>query len=140
MVLSLQTRQVLGYTLAERMPEELVRQAFLNAWTGCPTTGDILFHSDRGSQYASGRFRDTISALGFTSSMSRQGNCWDNAAAESFFATLKNEEITGVYDTKAEAEIGIARYIHGFYNPVRLHSTLGYVSPNDCARTMKQAA
>ncbi len=139
-VLSLRTRQVLGYSLAERMPEELVRRAFLNAWAACPATGHILFHSDRGSQYASERFRDTIAALGFTSSMSRKDNGRDNAVGESFFATLKNEEVTEAYDTQGEAELGIAHYIHGFYNPVRLHPTLGYVSPNDYASTMKQTA
>ena len=72
--------------------------------------------------------------------MSRKGNCWDNAVAESFFATLKNEEVTGVYATKADAHAAIASYIHGFYNPTWLHSTLGYLSPNDYARKLKQAA
>lgn len=66
--------------------------------------------------------------------MSRKGNCWDNAVVESFFATLKNEEVTGVYATKAEAHTAISSYIHGFYNPTRLHSTLGYLSPEVRAR------
>lgn len=139
-VLSLQTRQVLGYSLSERMPDDLVQQAFLNAWAVSPVNEGVLFHSDRGSQYASGDFRKTITALGFVPSMSRKGNCWDNAVAESFFATLKNEEVTGVYDSKAAAYVAIARYIHGFYNPTRLHSALGYLSPNDYARRLKQAA
>jgi putative transposase len=69
-----------------------------------------------------------------------QGYCWDNAVAESFFATLKNEEVTGVYDTKADAHAAIASYIHGFYNPTRLQSALGYLSPNDYARKLKSAA
>jgi transposase InsO family protein len=72
--------------------------------------------------------------------MSRKGNCWDNAVAESFFATLKNEEVTGVYETRSAAHAAIARYIHGFYNPTRLHSTLGYLAPSDYARRLKQAA
>ncbi|MCC4595074.1 integrase core domain-containing protein, partial [Xanthomonas campestris pv. phormiicola] len=76
---------------------------------------------------------------GFVPSMSRKGNCWDNAVAESFFATLKNEEATGVYETRAAAHAAIASYIHGFYNPTRLHSALGYLSPNDYAKTLKQA-
>ncbi|MCR6702875.1 MAG: integrase core domain-containing protein [Dokdonella sp.] len=71
--------------------------------------------------------------------MSRKGNCWDNAVVESFFATLKNEEATGVYASKATAHAAIARYIHGFYNPARLHSALGYLSPNDYAKKMKRA-
>ena len=138
-VIDLRTRQVLGYSLSERMPDDLVQQAFLNAWSASPVAGGVLFHSDRGSQYASGEFQRTIIALGFVPSMSRKGNCWDNAVAESFFATLKNEEVIGVYDTKAAAQAAIARYIHGFYNPERLHSALGYLSPNDYANKLKQA-
>lgn len=136
-VISLQTRQVLGYSLAERMPEDLVQQAFLNAWAACPAGPGVLFHSDRGSQYAGAGFGKMISALGFIPSMSRKGNCWDNAVAESFFATFKNEEATGVYATKAQAHADIASYIHGFYNPTRLHSALGYLSPNEYARRLK---
>ena len=139
-VIDLQTRQVLGYSLCERMPDDLVKQAFLNAVSACAVQKGTLFHSDRGSQYASNVFRQTMSAHGVVPSMSRKGNCWDNAVAESFFATLKNEEVTGVYDTKADAHVAIANYIHGFYNPTRLHSTLGYLSPNDYARKLRQAA
>ena len=139
-VLNLRTRQVLGYSLAERMPDGLVRQAFLNACSAAPVGAGVLFHSDRGSQYASGQFQRTITSAGFVPSMSRKGNCWDNAVAESFFATLKNEEATGVYETKAAAHAAIASYIHGFYNPTRLHSALGYLSPNDYAKKLKQAA
>ena len=139
-VIDLQTRQVLGYSLCERMPDDLVKQAFLNAVSTRAVEKGVLFHSDRGSQYASKAFRQTISAHGVVPSMSRKGNCWDNAVAESFFATLKNEEATGVYATKADAHAAIASYIHGFYNPTRLHSTLGYLSPNDYARKLKQAA
>jgi transposase InsO family protein len=139
-VINVRTRQVLGYSLAERMPDDLVQQAFLNAWANSPADGGTLFHSDRGSQYASADFQRTITARGFVPSMSRKGNCWDNAVAESFFATLKNEEATGVYATKAQAHAAIAQYIHGFYNPVRLHSALGYLSPNDYAKKLKQAA
>ena len=139
-VIDLQTRQVLGYSLCERMPDDLVKQAFLNAVSACTAEKGMLFHSDRGSQYASGQFRQALSSHGFVPSMSRKGNCWDNAVAESFFATLKNEEVTGVYDTKADAHAAIASYIHGFYNPTRLHSALGYLSPNDYARKLKHAA
>lgn len=139
-VIDLLTRQVLGYSLCERMPDDLVKQAFLNAVSACTAEKGVLFHSDRGSQYASREFQQTISAHGFVPSMSRKGNCWDNAVAESFFATLKNEEVTGVYDTKADAHAAIASYIHGFYNPTRLHSALGYLSPNDYARKLKHAA
>lgn len=139
-VIDLRTRQVLGYSLAERMPNELVQQAFLNAWSAGPVHAGALFHSDQGSQYASGDFRKTLLAHGFVPSMSRKGNCWDNAVVESFFATLKNEEATGLYRTKADAHTAIAHYIHGFYNPTRLHSALGYLAPNEYARRMKLAA
>jgi putative transposase len=71
--------------------------------------------------------------------MSRKGNCWDNAVAESFFATLKNEEATGPYPTKAAAHAGIANYIHGFYNPNRRHSVLGYLSPDHYAKMLSAA-
>ncbi|MBI4695230.1 MAG: IS3 family transposase [Gammaproteobacteria bacterium] len=135
-ILSVQTRQVLGYSLSDRMPDELVEQALLNAWTRYPAERGVLFHSDRGSQYASKDFRRLSAGLGFVPSMSRKGNCWDNAVAESFFATLKNEEITEPYATKVLAHIGIAKYIHGFYNPERLHSALGYLSPDAYAKKL----
>ena len=139
-VIDLRTRQVLGYSLSERMPDDLVQQAFVNAWSASPVGPGVLFHSDRGSQYASVDFGKTLTAHGFVPSMSGKGNCWDNAVAESFFATLKNEEATGVYPTKAAAHAAIASYIHGFYNPTRLHSALGYRSPNDYAKSVEQAA
>lgn len=139
-VISLQTRQVLGYSLSDRMPDDLVQQAFINAWSASPGEPGLLFHSDRGSQYTSADFGRTVSAHGAVQSMSRKGNCWDNAVAESFFATLKNEEATGVYDSKDQARESITTYIDGFYNPTRLHSTLGFVSPNDYARKLKTAA
>lgn len=138
-VISLQTRQVLGYSLSDRMPDDLVQQAFLNAWASSPGEPGLLFHSDRGSQYTSGVFSRTVAAHGAVQSMSRKGNCWDNAVAESFFATLKNEEAIGVYETKDHARRSIANYIHGFYNPTRLHSTLGYLSPNEYAKRLKAA-
>lgn len=83
---------MLDYSLSERMFDMLVRQAFLNAWSVCPVATGVLFHSDRGSQYTSGAFGQTLAAKGFIPSMSGKGNCWNNAVAESFFATLKNEE------------------------------------------------
>lgn len=139
-VLSIQTRQVLGYSLSDRMPEGLVQQAFMNAWTRAPVDHGVIFHSDRGRQYTGSGFRSMIAERGFVQSMSRKGNCWDNAVAESFFATLKKEEAIGVYPSKAQAHASIASYIHGFYNAARLHSALGYSSPNDYAKQLKQTA
>jgi len=135
-VIALRTRQVLGYSLATHMREELVEHAFRNAYAKAPVDDEIIFHSDRGTQYASEAFTKAITPLGFVASMSRKGNCWDNAVAESFFATLKTEEVTQPYNNEADAHAGIASYIHGFYNPSRLHSSLGYLSPDDFARTL----
>jgi putative transposase len=120
------------------MPDERVQRAFLNAWSASPVRPGVVFHSDQGSQYASSQFRRTIASRDFVPSMSRKGDCWDNAVAESFFATLENEEVTGVYADKAQAHATIASYIHGFYNTTRMHSALGYLSPNDYAKTRKQ--
>lgn len=81
-----------------------------------------------------------MAAHGVVQSMSRKGNCWANAVAQSFFATMKNKEAAGVYETKDDVRRFIANYIHGFYNSTRLHSTLGFLSPNDYARRLKATA
>ena len=121
-------------------PRGGLKQALLNACSASPVGSGVLFHSSRGSQYASDAFATTLATHGFEPSMSRKGNCWNNAVAESFSATLKNEEATRVYGTKAAAHAAIASYIHGFYNPTRLHSALGYLSPNDYAKRLRTAA
>jgi transposase InsO family protein len=138
-IIALNSRQILGYSLADRMPDELVLNALRNACRLQPPAASTVFHSDRGSQYASDDFLAAIDALQMVASMSRKGNCWDNAVAESFFATLKAEEITEPYVSKQDAHRGIASYIHGFYNPLRLHSSLGYLSPNEYARKMSES-
>ena len=90
----------------------------------------VLHHSDRGSQYASEVYRNALGQAGVVMSMSRKGNCWDNAVAESFFATIKNDLIhRQAWPTKARAAAAITEYIECFYNTRRSHSTLGYVSP-----------
>ncbi len=139
-VLSIQTRQILGYSLSDRMPDDLVENAFLNAWSACSGPGGVFFHSDQGRQYASSKFRLALAKKDLTESMGRKGNCWDNALAESFFATLKREEAYSVYPSKRLAQLSIANYIHGFYNSSRLHSALGYRSPNEYAKVLRQAA
>jgi transposase InsO family protein len=111
------------------MPDERGLNALRNA---CPLDAPppcTLFHSDRGSQYASDDFGAALGALGMVALMSRKGNCWGKAVSESFFTTLKTEEATEPYARKQEAHRAIAQYIRGFYNPVRLHSSLGYLSP-----------
>jgi transposase InsO family protein len=90
----------------------------------------LLHHSDRGAQYACGAYRELLAAHGATASRSRRGNCWDNAVAESFFATLEVELIDGAdWPTLRDARRAIFQFIEGWYNSHRLHSTLGYLSP-----------
>jgi putative transposase len=141
MILDLCTRQVVGFAQAEHMRADLVREAFLMAyWRGKPAKG-LVFHSDRGSQYCERSFGKLLRGLGVKQSMSRKANCWDNAVAESFFHSLKVEEVGGQrYQTRLQAKAAISNYILGFYNPLRLHSTLGYLSPNAFARNLAKAA
>ncbi len=140
MVISVQTRQVLGYSVSKRLTEELVVKAFANAWALHPQRPGLIFHSDRGGQYWGNEFRQLLQSHEVVQSMSRPGNCWDNAVAESFFATLKTEEAAEPYASREQASQSIAAYIHGFYNPARLHSALGYHSPNNYARQLRAAA
>jgi transposase InsO family protein len=139
-VISVQTRQVLGYSTSDRMTEDLVVKAFANAWALHPQRPGLIFHSDRGGQYWGNEFRQLLQSHGVVQSMSRPGNCWDNAVAESFFATLKAEEAADPYSSREQASQSLATYIHGFYNPARLHSALGYQSPNAYARQLRAAA
>lgn len=90
----------------------------------------VLHHSDRGSQYTSEQFQRLLGDMGVTCSLSRQGNCWDNAAMESFFSSLRTERMARkTYRTRNEAKADVFDYIERFYNPLRRHSTIGYVSP-----------
>jgi putative transposase len=129
--LDLFTRKVVGFAVEEHMRTELLLQALeMGLGRQVPVAGELLGHSDRGSQYASEVYRDKLKACGITASMSRKGNCYDNAFAESFFATLKKELIYRQnYETKAEAKKAIFEYIEVWYNRRRLHSSLGYQSP-----------
>jgi putative transposase len=139
-IIDLCTRQIVGFAQAAHMRAELVKEAFLMAyWRHKPARG-LLFHSDRGSQYAAHAFRQLLAGLRMEQSMSRKGNCWDNAVAESFFHSLKVEAVQGrTYDTRREAQAAISDYVLGFYNPLRLHSALGYRTPNDYARQLRKA-
>jgi putative transposase len=129
--LDLFTRKVTGFAMEDHMRTELLLQA-LDMALGRQsfTAGNLLEHSDRGSQYASEVYREKLKSSGITASMSRKGNCYDNAFAESFFATLKKELIyRNHYKTRAEAKKAIFEYIEVWYNRRRLHSSLGYRSP-----------
>jgi transposase InsO family protein len=129
-VIDLYARKVVGWALGTSLAAELVVQAFLMAClTRRPPQG-LLFHSDRGVQYASRTFREKLADWGLRQSMSRKGNCWDNAPAEAFFKSLKAELIGDqIYRTRAEARTAIFEYIECFYNRVRLHSSIDYRTP-----------
>lgn len=131
--IDLADRMVVGWSLSNNMTtQDTVIPAFKNAVTyrGITKKSNLMIHSDRGIQYASLEFRSLINQLNCTQSMSRKGNCWDNAVAESFFKTIKIEALNRYtfYDSKTLNKV-IFRYINGFYNTVRIHSSLGGISP-----------
>ncbi len=129
-ILDLFSRRVVGLAMSEHIDRALVLEALRNAVGRRVPNAGLLHHSDRGSQYASGDYQDALDGLGVVCSMSRKGNCWDNAVAESFFATLKNELVyTRRFATRAEAREAIFEFVEVFYNRHRRHSTIGYVSP-----------
>jgi transposase InsO family protein len=124
------SRRVAGYHCAEEITAELTTTAFQRACVRHPPSPGLLHHSDRGTQYAASLFQAELKAFGVTASMSRSGNPYDNALAESFVATLKTE-CFGPYvpGTRLEARLLIFHYLEAFYNPKRRHSSLGYRSP-----------
>ena len=129
-VIDLFSRQVVGWSMQPRMQTDLVLQALLMAvWRRKPKQ-TVIVHSDQGSQYTSDEWRAFLKAHGLEQSMSRRGNCYDNAVAESFFQLLKRERIRQqVYKNREEARRDIFDYIEMFYNPVRRHGFVGNVSP-----------
>lgn len=129
-ILDLFSRRVVGHAMSERIDRALALDALRDAVGRRVPDAGLLHHSDRGSQYASNDYQSALTERGITCSMSRKGNCWDNAVAESFFATLKTECIYARrFATRAEAREAIFHFIEVFYNRQRRHSTLGYVSP-----------
>ena len=129
-VLDLFNREVVGWSLQPRMTTDIVMDALTMAWFRKRPAPGVLHHSDRGSQYASHAFQDKLAEYGMTCSMSRKGNCWDNAPTESWFKSFKNERVHGWRFATHEAMTATAfEYIEVFYNRQRLHSTLGYTSP-----------
>jgi len=124
------SRQVVGWGMSDRLTSGFVVKALYQAIGRRHPGSGCIFHSDRGIQYASADFRDVLKAYGFIQSMSRKGNCYDNAVSESFFHTLKTEHVYDYrYETRAEARQSIFEYIEMFYNRQRRHSALGYRSP-----------
>lgn len=142
-VLDLFHRQIVGWSMSNRMSRKLVMDALrMGIWHRRPGAG-LIFHSDRGSQYCSHDFQKMLKNHLMISSMSRKGNCWDNAVAESFFGSLKTERVFFTnYKTREEARRDVVDYIEMFYNPKRRHSYLGYLSPKEFEETwlLKEAA
>ena len=142
-VLDLFSRQVVGWALSNRMSKKLIMDALRMAiWRRRPAS-DLMFHSDRGSQYCSKDFQKMLKTYGMVSSMSRKGNCWDNSVAESFFGSLKTERVfSSSYKTREDAKRDIVDYIEMFYNSNRRHSYLGYISPKEFEKLwlLKKAA
>ena len=139
-VIDLFSRQVVGWAMDKRMKAALVDDALTMALSNRRPAKGLISHTDRGSQYASNGHRHLIEAHGIKQSMSRKGDCWDNAVAESFFHTLK-VELTHheQFKTRAEAKQAIFEYIEVFYNRVRMHSTNDYLSPVEYEAAQKAA-
>jgi len=124
------SRRIVGWAMDSTLESTLVERALEMALTAGPCSPGLLHHSDRGSQYADHGYREIMETNGIVVSMSRTGNCYDNAAMESFFSSLKREWVNHrSYATRAEAKTDVFYYIELFYNRKRLHSTLGYMSP-----------
>ena len=127
----LYSRKIVGWSMSERMESRLVVDALEMAVQREVPGAGLTAHSDRGSQYASEHYQVHLKKHSIRCSMSRQGNCWDNAPMESFFGTLKKELVHHVrYATRQEARVSLFEYIETFYNRIRRHSSLGYVSPD----------
>jgi putative transposase len=139
-VLDLYARRIVGWAMSPSMPAELVCEALNMAISSRKPAPGLIVHSDRGSQYASSEHAALLARHGLVASMSGKGNCWDNAVMERFFLNLKMERVwQRDYANHAEAMVDIADYIVCFYNPVRLHSTLGYRSPTEHERQAASA-
>ena len=131
-VIDLFSRRVVGWSMKADMTAQLVTDALMMAIWRRGEPDALLHHSDQGSQYTSEQFQRLMTDHGVTCSMSRSGNCWDNAAMESFFSSLKTERVARkTYRTRDQARADVFDYIERFYNPTRRHSTLGYLSPMD---------
>lgn len=129
-VMDLYSRRIIGWSMSRNIDAELVTDALKMAISHRKPDGGLIHHSDRGSQYACNSFQDLLADNGLVCSMSRRGNCWDNACMESFFASLKTEWISNKkYSTSEDAKKDVFNYIEIFYNRRRRHASLGYLSP-----------
>jgi len=133
------SRRIVGWSMKSRMTDELVIDAFKHAWAQRKAPAGLIIHSDRGSQYCSRFFNELLVKQGYRQSMCATGNCYDNAITESFFGTLKTELIFhNRYDTRNEARRSIFKYIEMFYNRIRIHSSLGGLSPEQYEQRVSQ--
>jgi putative transposase len=140
-VLDLFSRRIVGWSIQSRLDRSLVLNALQAALCQRRPEAGLLHHSDRGSQYASGDFQSVLSERGISCSMSRKGNCWDNAPVESFFGTLKQELVNRCrFPTREAARQEVFSYIEVWYNRQRRHSSLGYVSPTEFERRALQTS
>lgn len=139
-VLDLASRRVIGWAMRHTLAGELTRDALTMALTSRRPAAGVLHHTDRGSQYAAGDYQVLLAAHEMECSMSGVGDCWDNAVAESFFATLKRELADGAdWQTRDEARTAVFEYIEVWYNRQRRHSSLGYLSPIDYEQQLASA-
>lgn len=138
-VIDLYSRRVVGWSMDRRMKKALVIRALMMAVNLRKPPPGLIHHSDRGSQYASHDYQKLLKQHGMICSMSRKGNCWDNAPIERFFSSLKREW-TGdrLYRTRQEAIADVREYVAVYYNSRRLHSTLGYTTPMDYEKTLNK--
>jgi putative transposase len=140
-VIDLSSRRVVGWALADHMRTSLVEDALSMAFTQRRPADGLIFHSDRGCQYTSKDYAALAREHGVTLSVSRKGECWDNAVAESFFGTIKRELVNDrAWPTRAGLHRAVFDYIEGWYNTRRLHSSLGYLSPAEYELTHRTAA
>lgn len=131
-LVDLYSRRVVGWAMSERQTTTLVVEAWRMAWAQRHPAPGLLHHSDQGNQYQASLYRRVLTQRGVRLSVSRKGNCYDNAVAESFFSSLKNELTHECsFQDRTEARQAIFQYIEGFYNRTRLHQTLGYRSPEE---------
>lgn len=138
--IDLYSRMVVGWSMSDSMTAELVVDAFMMG-VGKRGRAPIVCHSDRGSQYASDAFRQLLAHHDTIQSMSRKGNCWDNAVAESFFGKLKSEEVyRNFYMSQKQARSSIFEYMEIFYNKRRLNSAIGYITPEEKVQKEKKVA
>jgi transposase InsO family protein len=136
-LLDLCSRRVIGWAMREKPDQQITLEALAMAVRQRQVQPGLIHHSDRGAQYSCRAYQQQLTTLGITPSMSGKGNCYDNAVAESFFSTLKNELVHHqTYQTRDEASREIFSFIEGFYNRQRLHQSLGYLSPLEFERRL----